>query len=652
MQQASAPLTRGKQERNLGRLRQLLDMLDKIGANGRTLERVVTAFSACHGKAETFRRDSVVAVLGPIEQLAPSVSARLAESMRSGLNGDWRNRDVQRAAGNKRSSSEIEALIEEGYQLALELIESAIKQEPDSWRNAMTKAALAYDHMQFRKQREQDASAYNIARQELFRSFGQAAQQYQAAVVRGELREDPGVYLTWFSIALGSSDLSGLRAEDLMTEGAENNEQIALIRQQIMGLPSEMAASHLGEFARRVIDKLPTMTPEVKPGVVRRASEVVGDHPAGALLRQTLDLYNDLLRNEMQLHLAIDGSDEVGTAPFAITLSLRYTAAIGRELGGFNQYLQNNVYSYVSGRYQPINFLERLEKSLRQAFDSKLELLQIGFFDSMNPPRAIQVAGKAGWEEKPLCYMIVQAKDPSVDQLPQLQMDINTTDETGMVVLPVHSNRVSIDASQKASQTPEVGQRPVFDLDVVQTIDTREIDKGESDNLIFEVSATGRGIVPGLDQLLDKLDGTLAGYKLKRDAIEAEPIEVIGISTGKSGMMAMMGANAPEESDTYVSADEDGLFRLPTTRKWKLTFEPTGEAIGKELQVPKLIAGLDGNIKTERYVDMDLVSVEGDRFAFKDERKSSTPWIVGGGLVALVVLVLAWIVFGTGQAKY
>ena len=264
----------------------------------------------------------------------------------------------------------------------------------------MTKAALAYDHMQFRKQREQDASAYNIARQDLFRAFGNAAQQYQAAVVRGELREDPGVYLTWFSIALGSSDLAGLKAEDLMTEGAENNEQIGLIRQQILALPGEMAASHLGDFARRVIEKLPSMTPEVKPGVVRRANEVVGDHPAGALLRQTQDLYNDLLRNEMQLHLAIDGSDQVGTEPFAVTLSLRYTAAIGRELGGFNQYLQNNVYSYVAGRYQPINFLERLEKSIRQSFDDKLELLQVGFFDSMNPARGIQVGWQSGLGRK------------------------------------------------------------------------------------------------------------------------------------------------------------------------------------------------------------------------------------------------------------
>ena len=229
-------------------------------------------------------------------------------------------------------------------------------------------------------------------------------------------------------------------------------------------------------------------------------------------------------------------------------------------------------------------------------------------------------------------------------------MDINTTDETGMVVLPVHSNNVSIDANQPSSKSSPNGERarPVFDLDVVQTIDTREIEKGESPNLIFEVMATGRGMVPELEQLLDKLDGALEGYQVSREKIEAEPIAVNGVTTGKSNMM-MFGGNAPEESDTYVDADEDGMFRLPTTRKWKIVFEPTGSAQGKELLVPQLAAGLDGAIKTERYVDMDLVSVEGQRFALKDERQSLVPWLVGGGLVALVVLVLLWVVFGEGQ---
>lgn len=650
VQQASAPLTRGRQDRNLGRLKQLLDMLDKIGANGRSLDRVVTAFSACHGKAETFRHESVVSVLGKIEQLAPSVSAKLAESMRTGLNGDWRSRDAQRAAGNKRSASEIEALIEDGYQLALELIESAVAQEPSAWRYAMTKAALAYDHMQFRKARDQDAAAHNASRQDLFRAFGSAAKQYQAAVLRGELREDPGVYLTWFSIALGSSDLSGLRAEDLLTEGAENSEQIRLIRKQLLEMPSEMAASHIGEFARRVIDKLPSMTPEVKPGVVRRASEIVGNHPSGALLRQTLDLYNDLLRSEMQLHLAIDGSDQVGTEPFGATLSLRYTAAIGRELGGFNQYLQNNVYSYIAGRYQPINFLERLEKSIRQAFTDKLELVHIGFFDSMNPARPIQVDGKAGWEEKPLCYLVLKATDPSVDRLPLMQMDINTMDETGMVVLPVHSNSLSIDASSQAGKTADMnGQRPVFDLDVVQTIDTRDHMKSESKGITFEVTATGRGLVPDLSRLLDNFDDAITGFKVNRQAIESEPIQVVGVAT--QGRSMMIYGNDSTDSDTYVEADGDGLFRLPTTRKWKVSLEPSGLSVGKEIRVPKLAAGLDGHMKSERFVDMDLVAIEGDTILIKDGAKSPVPLIVGVSLVGILLPTFTWLYLRTGNRK-
>ncbi len=640
VQQASAPLTRGRQDRNLDRLRQLLDLLDKIGANGRTLDRVVAAFAACHGKAETFRRESVVSVLGNIDGLAPAVAAQLAESMRTGLNGDWRSRDAQRAAGSKRTASEIEALIEEGYQLALELIDSAVSQEPDAWRYAMTKAALAYDHMQFRKQRDEDAAAYNVARQELFRAFGNAAQQYQAAVLRGELREDPGVYLTWFSIALGSSDLGGLKAEDLMTEGAENTDQIRLIREQILEMPADLAASHLGEFARRVIDKLPSMTPEVKPGVVRRATEIVGDHPAGALLRQTLDLYNDLLSNEMQLHLAIDGDDQVGTEEFGVALSLRYTAAIGRELGGFDQYLQNNVYSYVAGRYQPINFLERLEKSINQAFNDKLELVHLGFFDSMNPARSIQVNGEAGWEEKPLCYMVLRATDPSVDRLPTLQMDINTIDESGMVVLPVSSNNVSIDASSGALINRSEKSRPVFELDVVQTIGTREIEQGTGRAITFEISATGRGLVPELDQLLDGLDSSVDGYQVNSEATESDALQVVGVSD-KGGIMAMYGTPATD-SDTYVEADEDGLFRLPTTRRWKVVLESSELSPSNELRVPQLATGLSGNIRSERFSDMDLVTIEGASTVINAKPTNFVAWTVGLALALILLSLSLW----------
>ncbi len=641
-QQASAPLTRGRQDRNIERLKQLLDLLDKIGANARSLERVVTAFAACHGKAETFCRENVVSVLGSISELSPSVSARLAESMRTGLNGAWKSRDAQRAPGNQRNASEIEALIEGGYQLALEMIDAATHQEPTSWRYAMTKAALAYDHMQFRRQRDQDAASYNASREELFRAFGEAAKQYQAAVVRGELREDPGVYLTWFSIALGSSDLSALTADDLLTEGSENTEQIQQIREQMLEMPTEMAASHLGEFARRIIEKLPNLTPEVKPGVVRRASDIVGDHPAGALLRQTLDLYDDLLRNEIHLHLAIDGSDQVGTDEFGAVLTLRYTAAIGRELGGFNQYLQNNVYSYIGGKYQPINFRDRLQKSIEQAFNEDLELINIGFFESMNPAKPIQVEGKNGWEEKPLCYVILKAKDPSVDRLPLLQMDINTLDESGLVVLPVHSNGLFIDATARSKQgNSEPSPRPVHGLEVVQTIDTRDRKAGKDKGIKFEITATGCGVVPELEHLFDGLDKAVPGYSVNQEKIESETVRVLGVAT--NSRTSSFSSTTPSESNTYFDADSDGLFRLPTTRKWIVKFEASATSAGNLVRVPRLAKELDGRLRSERFVDMDLVEIDSETFPIEQVSNNRALMMVAAAIIGVLLPALAWL---------
>jgi hypothetical protein len=349
----------------------------------------------------------------------------------------------------------------------------------------------------------------------------------------------------------------------------------------------------------------------------------------------------------MQLHLAIDGSDQVGTEAFGVTLSLRYTAAIGRELGGFNQYLQNNVYSYVAGRYQPINFLERLEKSIGQAFDEKLELIHIGFFDSMNPARSIQVDGEAGWEEKPLCYMVVKASDPSIDRLPLLQMDINTMDESGMVVLPVSSNNVTIDASSANREGGSIVARPVFDLDVVQTIDTRDVEQGTGKSITFEVIATGRGLVPELNSLLDRLGDAVDGYELKPEAIEADALQVVGVAD-KGGMMAMYG-NPSTDSATYVEADEDGLYRLPTTRRWKVVLEATSLAPSNELRVPQLAVGLSGTLKSERFLDMDLVSIEGSSTLIKPPAQNLLPWFVGIAVVG--VLLTVWLLFYVSKRR-
>ena len=66
--------------------------------------------------------------------------------------------------------------------------------------------------------------------------------------------------------------------------------------------------------------------PERKPTIIKSAVKIVGDHPAGAPLRGLDDLYRDLLKDEIRLRIAVDGSGSVSAGQvFAAVLTLRYT---------------------------------------------------------------------------------------------------------------------------------------------------------------------------------------------------------------------------------------------------------------------------------------------------------------------------------------
>ena len=634
----SAPLTRGRQRRNLDRLTRLLDVMESISIDGRQLERLVDAFAACHGRAEAFQRDNMVRALGPIENLAPAVASGIAESMRTGLNGDWRSRDVQRQEGSKRTKREVDEMVRRGYELAIDLIEHAIASDPTpetSWQHTMTRTALSYDFMQFQGEREQDAAAYQEARADLFRSFAAAARGYQDALAAGTVRANPGIYLTWFGISMGSSDLAGLKVSDLQTEAAENGAQFDAIREVMQSMEPDAAQFHLGEFARGIMSAVPRLTPEVKSGVVERAARVVGDHPAGAPLRRMLDLYDDLLTDEIRVRLTIDGTDRVGQEPFGVLLSLRYTASIDREVGGFDQYLRNNVWMALGGQYQTVNLRDRLEKSIEQAFSGDLELVSIGFFEAMNPARAISVDGNAGWEEKPIAYLVARATDESVDHLPALTMDLNLNDSTGPVVLPVRSNTPLIDATN-ASLVSDDSARPLHDVQAQQLVDLRTLRDGEDGPVRVEITAVGRGVLSELNELVDGLDGAMSGYDLAGATIEADPIVVAGVEA--EGADIWMPMSDTEAKESYVEADDDGLFRLATSRRWTVTWDNAGQTSSDHFVLPTLAAGVDGSLRSTQFIDLDVVDVDGDRLAISPA--SNAIWWFIGIAVALSAIAI------------
>jgi hypothetical protein len=628
----AAPLTRGRQRRNLEKLERLLKILSDMGVGAPKLPSVTAAFKACHARTEIFERDEIVRVFGPIESLSADTAAALADHMRTGLGGDWRNRQVQRQYGMSRSAAEIGDLVEVGYELAIELATRAVQADPGSWQDAILRAALSYDRVQFKQtQQKDDFTKYNEYRRQAFAAFQQAAEQYASLIAKGEEHDSAGVYLRWFTAVLDAGQPTPDDKEAAEAETATNDDQIKRISAAMKKLPPDAYDRHIGEFARAVADALSGVPPERKPSIVRSAVKIVGDHPAGAPLRRLAELYEDLLKNEIRLRITVDGSDQVASGQmFGVSLTLRFTNSVDRETGGFDKYLYQDAFVRVGNQYKTINYQGQIKKGIETALGDSFSVESIGFFEPMTPSRAVKEDGQMGWQEKPLAYILVKAKDPSVDRIPQISFDMHFDDTTGPVTLPIVSNSPPIDAADAS------GIRPLKKLQVQQVVDVRRLVNNRDDRAVtVEVSAKGDGVIPEIRSLLDGLDEALPGYKIADDAIESRPYAVVQTEDSKSQRFYGFGANTDEEKK-YVTADENGIFRLPTERSWLVTYKPTGAAVAREFTLPKLKSGIEGELASRSYADMDIVKVDGPSVAVVP-RWSITAKLAGIlGLLALV----------------
>ncbi|HMN97052.1 MAG TPA: hypothetical protein PKC43_02780 [Phycisphaerales bacterium] len=607
----SAPLTRGRQRRNLERLTRLMDVMDSIGVESRQLPSVAAAFRRCHGATEIFTREGIEAVFGPIEELSPRTAAALAEQMRSGLGADWRDRRAQQQAGSRRTPAELAAMVEQGYALALILIERAIAGEPASWRHAVTKAGLAFDRVQYKQAQEgSDFTTYNRYRKEAFEAFAQTAERYADLVRAGEQRDDAGVYLAWFNAAIGGSELNYLTRDDLLVEGSPQDDQIDLIRKAIEALPPDAADRHIALFAQAVDGALGGLPPEIKPRIVRHAMRIVGDHDGGAGLRRLADLYQDLVKDEIKLRVVIDGDDRVGARqPFGATILMRFTAAVDRETGGFSRYLQNDVWTRVGSTMRSVNYRDQLRKDLETALAQRFDVEGLAFFEALAPPLPVREAGEDGWLEKPVAYALLAARDPSADRLPSVSMDLTFNDMLGVVTLPVVSNAQPIDAASEPSR------RPLRNLEVTQTLDLRQLAEGERNpKVTLEIHAKGEGVIPELDALLPGYATALPGFAVAEGGVERRPLVVMEADAVVASSQ-MFGRRGRETAQDYIKPDDRGAYRLPTERSWLITYTPAGGAAGKTFTLPKLAEGVEGSLVSRQYADMDVVEIAGTSVA-------------------------------------
>ncbi len=627
-----APLTRGRQRRNLEQLDALLATLRTAGVEPRELPSVVGAFEACHARTEAYDREAIERTFGPIPSMPPMTAVRLASTMAQALGGDWRSRDAQAAAGTKRSDSEIAEIVDRGYGVAIDLLASATARERDSWQLAAMQAALTFDRLQFRQQAKKvdDPARQDEYRKAAFAAFTDAAGRYVDALARGDARDEPDVFLRWFGSAMGAAQLNFIRPDDLPRQGTLQDDQVDLLRKAMLRLDPEAYERHVAAFAAAVQEAVAQSAPEVKQRLVHHALRVIGDHPAGASLRAMDELYRDLVKDEIKLRLAVDGDDRVGAGrPFGALLSLRFTNSVDRETGGFSKYLMNGVFARVGNQFRQVNHRDELQKSIERALADRFDIEAIGFFDPFMPPRGAVEGGEPGWMEKPLAYLVLSRKDAAVASLPAVGVAMQFTDQAGPVTLEIASNSAPLALGDAAAP------RPCSGLEVEQLVDVREASGGGAGGVTLEVRMRGTGVVPELRDALTGIDAPLAGYGLAPDGVVADPPVVVTAGDTASMRMMMMTGQPGTPKDGYPEPDADGMYRLPIERTWRVTYLPTGAPVGGSFVLPRLAQGLDAKLASKSYDELDVVTVAGSSVPVK--RGTAVRWVVGGAAAAAVL---------------
>lgn len=484
----SIPLTRSKQDRSLAELSGWVDKIRQLPIEPVEEQLLVNAFVSVHSSAEVYQMDRMESVFGDIKGLKPETIASLAQRMRQNLAGEWRSVKNQEENKTKRKAPEIIREVLRGYGVAHQLTEQAIAASPTNWQLHLADASLVMDANEF-QQSLQKSSDYSVLRTASMGMFANAAMFYIESAPELEKSElTTEVFDRWFYAALGAVDLSSLEARTLPMK-----KEFAKIKQAIESLPGELADYHMGKFANNLFARMSPVKPELKYRYLKYGFEIAGDHPLAWESRELFQYYKDLI-GEIKLDLQLDGNNRVGTDLFGVYVNIVHTQEIEREAGGFGKYATNQNqmrYSYNYGRPTE-DYRDKFVDSVETALEDHFEIQSVTFMgeEAMESRPAID----RGWRVTPYAYIALRAKGSEIDRVSPVSLDMDFLDTSGFVVIPVESPELIVDCSADSAV------RPVSDLKLTQTLDERQINDGK---LILEVSATGRGLIPDLDQLID-----------------------------------------------------------------------------------------------------------------------------------------------------
>lgn len=512
------PLTRSRQDRNLKDLTEWVGKLREIEGLELDSDLLMRCFTQCHSEAEVYRVEILKEVFGDLETLDPKTLASMAQRMRGNLATIWRTPAAQKAAKTNRKKKDIEAEVQRGYEIAQSLLQMALKAHPDAWQLRVARGAMLHDLNNYRNDL-QKSSSFSADRRAALAVLEEAAATYCAGAEdlrTDEYTVDPLV--VWFNAALGASDIQAVTEKTLVVRS-----EIPKIKAMLDGLSGEAGEAHRSQFANTLFTRLSAVNPSCKNRYLEAGFEIVGDHPQAEAARRVYDYYADLV-TEIELLAELDGTGDVGTEPFGLRVDLRFTKEIGREAGGFARYLQNQSnavnYYYNYGRPQE-DYRDKFETAVRAVLGEQFEVMSLTF----NREDATSKADEEfGWRRMSYCYLLLKARQPGVDRIPPLKIDLDFNDVTGYVVLPISSPVVPIDASGTADE------RPCESVQLTQILDERKAEEGI---LAMEVKARGEGLVPTLESLTD-----LAPEDFEVTKIDDQGVSVARFADDEEGVVS------------------------------------------------------------------------------------------------------------------
>ena len=602
------PLTRLRQNQNVLEFKSLLTTLRGLSPEPLEASSIVQGFMAIHSGAEVYRAEDIEAIFGPAEKMNRTELMQLITGMRTKLREQWQDPKTQQDAATNRTEQETKDEVSRGYRTALDLARRGLRPEDSDWRQFIVRGQLFFDAAEYEFSRQIKLTDYVSLRDESFSSYRKAAEIYAAKIPelpKGQWTLEP--YQMWFFVMLGASDLS-----QLTRAAARSDPGLKQIGDAMRALPGEAADGHLEKFGKMLADLLSQVPANMKQRFLSAGLQVVGDnHPSAKPALESLNDYKELL-DEAQLRVTVDGPTRVGHGqPFGVFLSLEHTRQLARESGGFSKYLQNlasqqRMPMYVQPNQRGMNQRDDFTKNIHAALDETFEVASITFHDP--DVRAIDLP-REGWQETPLAYLLIRAKEAAVDRIPSIQLDMDFSDTSGQVVLPVRSQVQPIDAKEVESPV-----RPCEDLSLAFTMDEREWQQGR---VVIEVTAKARGVIPSHPQMFDF-------------AQEGFDVEV---------------------TDNGVSITElasDGKSRQARSdRNWQFTYQRKKDLRGNAvLKFPALKPGIKAaTAEYKHYHDADLVALTAQQAAAGVPLRG----VVGNGLRiaaigfgVLVIAVGAW----------